>query len=88
MFLRHYPLMPQLVYGRRVFDADTDLRSSRNFNALNLMFPELAATHVMDRAYLNFETLFKLRRTSAFFVALSGKSPVSFSPTGKSRGHH
>ena len=37
-------------------------------NVLDIMIPEPAAIYVMDRAYLDFERLFGLHQTGAFFV--------------------
>jgi hypothetical protein len=37
-------------------------------NALDLLIPEAGAIYVMDRGYLDFERLFTLRQTGAFFV--------------------
>jgi uncharacterized protein DUF4372/DDE family transposase len=37
-------------------------------NALDLMIPEPAAIYVMDRAYLDYERLFRLHEAGAFFV--------------------
>lgn len=37
-------------------------------NALDLLIPETGAIYVMDRAYLDFERLFALHQTGAFFV--------------------
>ena len=37
-------------------------------NVLDLMIPEPAAIYIMDRAYLDFERLFTLHDSSAFFV--------------------
>jgi hypothetical protein len=37
-------------------------------NALDLLIPEPAAIYVMDRGYLDFERLFVLHQTGAFFV--------------------
>ena len=46
-------------------------------NALDLLIPEPAAIYVMDRGYLDFERLFTLHQTGAFFVTRA-KSNTNF----------
>lgn len=46
-------------------------------NALDLLIPEPAAIYVMDRGYLDFERLFTLHQTGAFFVTRA-KSNTDF----------
>jgi hypothetical protein len=42
-------------------------------NVLDLLLPEAGAYYVMDRAYLDFERLFKLHQSLAFFVTRAKK---------------
>lgn len=43
-------------------------------NVLDLLVPEAGAYYIMDRAYLDFERLYTLHRSSAFFVTRARKN--------------
>jgi hypothetical protein len=59
-------------------------------NVLDLMIPEPAAIYIMDRAYLDFERLFTLHNTGAFFVtrakANSDLRRIYSAPSDRARG--
>jgi hypothetical protein len=59
-------------------------------NALDMIIPEAGSFYVMDRAYLDFERLFSLNNSGAFFVIRS-KNNILFkrrysSPVEKTNG--
>ncbi len=43
-------------------------------NVLDLLLPEVGATYIMDRAYVDFERLYRLHQAGAFFVTRARKN--------------